>query len=75
MINQAEWTRHWLSSLMRRDVTYRPSVYVRRRRAWLWRPLAAVGAVLLVWQVTSWEPIPLLVALGILMCLPWVADV
>jgi hypothetical protein len=50
-------------------------MYVHRRRAWLWRPLAALGAVLLVAQITANVPVPALVFIGIGMCLPWVADV
>jgi hypothetical protein len=50
-------------------------VRVKRRRWLLWTPLALVGAVLLVWQLTSDMPIPLLVYVGIVMLLPTVVDV
>jgi hypothetical protein len=60
--------RKFERELARRDM------YIRRRRALLWTPLALVGAALLVWQVTSDMPIPLLVYVGMLLCLPWVVD-
>lgn len=53
----------------------REDMHRRRRQALLWRPLACVGAVLIIWQVTSDIPIPLLVWLGIAMVLPTVVDV
>jgi hypothetical protein len=62
-------SREYDRKLARRDM------YRRRRQALLWRPLATVGAVLLVWQVTSDIPIPVLVYLGILMLVPTVVDV
>lgn len=53
----------------------RRQMYVRRRRRWLWNPLCLVGAVLVIWQVTSWTPTPVLLYLGGLMLIPWVVDV
>lgn len=53
----------------------RHDMYVQRRRWLLWTPLALVGAVLVIWQVTSWEPTPVLLYAGIAMLLPWVVDV
>jgi hypothetical protein len=73
-VDRREWTLHWLRSLTRRDETRRVSVYTRRRRAWLWRPLLAVGAVLVVTQITADNPVYLLVWVGIGLCLPWVVD-
>lgn len=52
----------------------REDMFRRRRRWLLWTPLAAAGAVLIVWQVTLWEPSLPLLLLGLTMCLPWVAD-
>jgi hypothetical protein len=52
----------------------RRQMYIRRRRALLWTPLACIGAVLLVQQVTADIPVPLFVFIGIGMLLPWVAD-
>jgi uncharacterized membrane protein len=63
----------WISGERREED--KQQLYILRRRAWLWRPLAAAGSALLVWQITSWDPFTPLVSLGILMCLPWVCDV
>lgn len=52
----------------------RRQLYVRRRRAWLWRPLASAGAAMLLWQVTSGIPTPALVFVGLFMVLPWIVD-
>lgn len=64
---------NWLSG-ERRDEDRR-QMYVRRRRAWLWRPLMLAGLALLVWQISTWQPVYLLVWVGLGMCVPWVADV
>lgn len=64
---------NWLSG--ERRVEDMRQLYVRRRRAWLWRPMLAVGAALLTTQIVAGHPIPLLVLFGIGLCLPWVCDV
>lgn len=50
-------------------------MFVKRRRAWLWRPMLAVGAALLAIEIPASVPVPALVFLGIGLCLPWVVDV
>lgn len=73
-IDKARWNLSWLRSLTRRAEEQRLTVYERRRKLWLWTPLCALGAALIVWQCTTWEPTPVLVGLGVLMCIPWVAE-
>lgn len=63
---------NWISGERRAED--RRQMYVRRRRAWLWRPLALLGAALITLQITSWEPSTALLIVGFLMCLPWVGD-
>lgn len=65
---------HARARLAERDEERR-FMFVRRRRWLLWTPLAALGAALLIWQVTLWEPSLALLLVGIAMCLPWVCDV
>lgn len=73
-VDHKRWAASWLNSLMRRDYNKEVSVYIRRRRAWLWRPALVTGAALLAWQITSDIPTPALVYTGMLLCLPWVVD-
>lgn len=57
-----------------RQAEARRRMHAARRRFWLWWPLAIAGAGLLVSQVTSDLPVPALVIVGILMCLPVIVD-
>lgn len=58
---------------MLRQVSHRRK-HVQRRRWILWFPLMLLGSALTVWEITQWEPSPLLVLLGVLCMIPWVAD-
>lgn len=54
-------------------ISHQP-VHVQRRCWLLWTPLALIGLAILAWQITTWEPSWVLIALGIALTIPRVAD-
>lgn len=56
-----------------RGVSHRRK-HVQRRRWLLWFPIMLVGLYFLATQLVDFSPNYLLIGLGILLCIPWVAD-